>query len=159
MLSITPCIWFDGRALEAAEFYTRVIPDSSVLHVQHSAGDYPSGKAGDVLLVQVKLHGMTFTLLNGGPGHPPTDAISFQLDCESQEEVDRLWDALTEDGQEVMCGWLTDKFGVSWQVIPSEMNELMSSPDRAASGRAMAAMLKMKKLDVNEMRRAFESEV
>lgn len=156
MLSITPCIWFDGRALEAAEFYSQVIPNSRIAHVQPAAADNPSGKAGDVLLVQVELNGVPFTLLNGGPGHPLTDAISFQLNCESQTQVDELWDALTEGGHEVMCGWLTDRFGVSWQVIPSQMGELMGSLDREAAGRAMAAMLTMKKLDINEMRRAFE---
>lgn len=158
MLRIRPCIWFDGRALEAAEFYCQVIPNSSIVHVQHSPSDYQAGKAGDVLAVEVQLHGMTLTLLNGGPGHPPTDAVSFQLDCESQQEVDYLWEALSEGGHEVMCGWLTDKFGVTWQVIPVEMNELIGSPDREAAGRAMAAMMTMKKLDVNLMRRAFSGQ-
>ena len=155
MLSITPCIWYDGAALDAANFYVDVIPNSRIVGVQHAPIDDPAGKAGDVLTVRIELNGQPFTLLNGGPGHPVTDAVSFQLDCQSQDEVDRLWAAFTAEGQEVMCGWLTDKFGVSWQVVPIEIDKYLNGDDKERSARAMAEMMTMIKLDVNRLREVY----
>lgn len=156
MTSLATCLWFDGAAEEAATFYASVLPDSEVVSIERASADWPAGKAGDVLVVRVRILGHMFTALNAGPGHPFTDAVSFQVECESQEEVDRIWDALTEGGTEVMCGWLTDRFGVSWQVIPLEMNDYVGGPDPEGAARAMRAMQEMVKLDVAAMRRAYE---
>jgi predicted 3-demethylubiquinone-9 3-methyltransferase (glyoxalase superfamily) len=157
MARITPNLWFDGQAEEAARFYASLFPDSHVDSVSRSPADNPSTKAGEVLLVSFTLAGQPFTGINGGPQFPFTEAISFAIDCEDQAEVDRLWDALVEGGGEHgQCGWLKDRFGVSWQVVPREMGAYLGGPDPAGAARAMEAMLAMQKLDVAKIREAYE---
>lgn len=157
MDKVTPCLWFDGNAEEAANFYVSLLPDSRVDQVVRSPADNPSMKEGGVLVVDFTLAGRKFSGLNGGPQFKFTEAVSFAIHCEDQAEVDRLWDALTADGGEpVQCGWLKDRFGLSWQIVPEEMYEMLSSPDRDGARRAMEAMLKMVKLDLPELKRAFE---
>ena len=159
MSKITPCLWFDGNAEEAANFYVSLLPDSRIDKLVRAPGDYPSGKAGDVLLVDFTLAGRQYSGLNGGPQFKFTEAVSFVVHCDDQAEVDRLWEALTADGgQEVQCSWLKDRFGLSWQIVPEEMLEMLASPDRAAAKRAFEAMSKMVKLDLAELRRAFRGE-
>lgn len=154
---IYPCLWFDGNAEEAATFYTSLLPDSHVDKVWRSPAETPSGPAGMVLTVDFTLAGEQFQGLNGGPDFSFNEAISFVIECEDQAEVDRLWDALTVDGGEPgPCGWLKDRFGVSWQIVPKALNEMMDDRDTEAARRAMEAMLRMGKLDVAELRRAFE---
>lgn len=146
---ITSCLWFDGNAEEAARFYVDLFPDSRIDAVQRSPADNPSMAKGGVLLVSFTLAGRPFTGLNGGPAFHFTEAVSFQIDCADQAEVDRYWNALIADGgSESQCGWCKDRFGLSWQVIPRRLPELFASPDRAAAQRAMEAMLQMKKLDI-----------
>ena len=155
MTSITPCLWFDKNAEEAATFYAGLFPDSRVDHVQRAPMDYPNGKAGDALLVEFTLCGRPFQGLNGGPGSPFTQAVSFSIACEDQAEVDRYWEALTADGGEaVACGWSKDRFGLSWQVVPKRMLALLADPDRDRAQRAMEAMMGMVKLDVAALERA-----
>ncbi len=157
MAKITPSLWFDGQAEEAALFYTSLFPDSRVDMVSRSPGDNPSTKAGEVLLVSFTLAGQPFTGINGGPQFPFTEAVSFQIDCADQAEVDRYWEALTEGGGEPgQCGWLKDRFGVSWQVVPREMGAYLGGPDPAGAARAMEAMLRMSRLDVAALREAYE---
>jgi len=157
MSKITPCLWFDGQAEEAAAFYTSLFPDSRVDDVSRSPADNPSTSAGEVLLVFFTLSGQQFIGVNGGPQFRFTEAVSFQIDCEDQAEVDRYWDALVEGGGEhSMCGWLKDRFGLSWQVVPREMGELLGGPDPEGAARAMQAMLQMQKLDVAKLREAYE---
>lgn len=152
-----PCLWFDGAAEEAAEFYASLLPDSSVDRVWRSPADTPSGPAGMVLTVDFTLAGQRFQALNGGPDFRFSEAVSFVIECEDQAEVDRLWDALTTDGGEPgPCGWLKDRFGLSWQIVPKALDEMLSAPDGEAARRAMEAMLEMGKLDVAALRRAFE---
>jgi predicted 3-demethylubiquinone-9 3-methyltransferase (glyoxalase superfamily) len=155
MSKITPCLWFDGRAEEAAAFYTSIFPDSRIDQVNRAPGDTPSGPEGSVLTVDFTIAGEPFIALNGGPDFQFNEAISFSIDCEDQAEVDRYWDALVADGGEhSVCGWLKDRFGVSWQVVPKVLPELMNGPDRARAKRALEAMLKMTKLDVATIREA-----
>ena len=154
---ISPCLWFNGCAEEAARFYTTIFPDSRVDHVQRSPIDYPGGKVGDVILVEFTLVGQHYQALNGGPHETFNDAISLSVMCKDQAEVNRYWDALTADGgKAVMCGWLKDKYGVSWQIVPEAMMAMMRDKDRAKSKRAMDAMCQMVKLDVAALRRAFD---
>ena len=158
MSPITPCLWFDGQAEEAATFWTSIFPDSRVDAVHKAASDTPSGKKGSVITVDFTLRGQPFTGLNGGADFQFSEAISFMVDCADQAEVDRYWEALTADGGEPgPCGWLKDRFGVSWQITPKALNDMMDDPDTDAARRAMEAMLQMGKLDVDELRRAFES--
>jgi predicted 3-demethylubiquinone-9 3-methyltransferase (glyoxalase superfamily) len=147
---IVPCLWFNGNAEEAAEVYTQVFPDSRVDKVSRAAADTPSGSKGEVITVDFTLRGdQRFVGLNGGPEFTFSEAISFVVDCRDQAEVDRYWDALVEGGGEHgPCGWLKDRFGVSWQVVPTRLQELVDDPDRAAAERAMTAMLQMSKLDI-----------
>jgi predicted 3-demethylubiquinone-9 3-methyltransferase (glyoxalase superfamily) len=153
---ISTCLWFDGDAEEAARFYTSIFPESSIDTIDASPADTPSGSEGSVLVVNFRLAGRSFIALNGGPEFPFTEAISLSIDCENQAEVDRYWDALLADGgQPSVCGWLRDRFGLSWQVVPRQMNEMFKSSDRAAAKRAMEAMLKMTKIDVAEIERAY----
>jgi predicted 3-demethylubiquinone-9 3-methyltransferase (glyoxalase superfamily) len=160
MAKITPNLWFDGNAEEAAKYYVSLLPDSRIDNVYRSPADNPSTPAGAVLLVDFTLAGQKFTGINGGPQFPFTEAVSFLIDCEDQAEVDRLWDALIAGGGSPgQCGWLKDRFGLSWQVIPREMGELMASPDAEASRRAMEAMLQMSKIDLPELRRAFHGQL
>jgi predicted 3-demethylubiquinone-9 3-methyltransferase (glyoxalase superfamily) len=157
MTSITTCLWFDGVAEEAARFYTSVFPNSRIERVMASPADAPDVPKGSTVTVEFTLDGRPFIGLNGGPGHPFTDAISLSIDCADQAEVDRYWNALIGNGgQPGPCGWLTDRFGVAWQVVPRQLIEMMSSSDRDAAARAMEAMLTMSKIDVARIREAFE---
>ena len=150
MLKITPFLWFDDQAEAAAEFYVSVFPNSKITAV--------AGPAGSAMTVQVELDGLPVTLLNGGPMHHHfTEAFSFSVMCEDQAEVDRYWAALTEGGEESRCGWLKDRFGLSWQIVPRALPELLGQPDRAKAKRAMEAMLQMKKLDIDKLRAASEA--
>ena len=157
MPKITPSLWFDGRAEEAATFYASIFPDSRIDAISRSPSDNPSTKAGDVLLVAFTVAGQPFVGINGGPQFPFTEAVSFQIDCADQAEVDRYWEALMEGGGEPgRCGWLKDRFGLSWQVVPREMGAYLGGPDAAGAARAMEAMLRMEKLDVAKLREAYE---
>jgi predicted 3-demethylubiquinone-9 3-methyltransferase (glyoxalase superfamily) len=156
---ITPCLWFDGVAEEAANFYVSLFPDSRIDAVHTAPSDNPSGKRGDVLTVDFTLGGRTYIGLNGGPDFQFTEAISLSIDCDGQAEVDRYWNALIADGGEPsVCGWLKDRYGLSWQVVPRQLTEMVNGPDREAAGRAFDAMLKMTKIDVAELERAYASE-
>jgi predicted 3-demethylubiquinone-9 3-methyltransferase (glyoxalase superfamily) len=159
MSKITPCLWFDGQAEEAANFYVSVFPDSRVDEVMRSPADTPSGPEGSVLLVQFTIGGQSFTALNGGPTFHFSEAISFMVDCADQAEVDRLWDALSADAEAEQCGWLKDRFGLSWQIIPSALPKLLADSDPAKARRAMEAMLEMKKIDIATLERAREGEL
>jgi predicted 3-demethylubiquinone-9 3-methyltransferase (glyoxalase superfamily) len=155
MPSITPNLWFDGDAERAAEFYASVFPDSRVVNFNRSPADNPSGKKGDVLTVDFVVLGQPFTGINGGPDFRFNEAVSFAIDCADQAEVDRYWDALTAEGGEPgPCGWLKDRFGLSWQVVPRRLNELLGDPDADVAQRTMEAMLRMSKLDVAELEAA-----
>ncbi len=157
MPKVYPCLWFDGKAEEAANFYATLLPDSRVDRVRHSPADTPAGPAGMVLTVDFTLGGQQFQGLNGGPEFNFNESVSFVIECEDQAEVDRLWDALSADGGEPgPCGWIKDRFGLSWQITPKELNEMMANPDTEGARRAMEAMLQMGKLDVAELRRAFD---
>ncbi len=149
MDKIVPCLWFEANALEAAKFYTRVFPGSTIDKVHQAPTDTPGGKAGDVLLIEMTLAGRQYQLLAGGPHHKFNDAVSLSVTCADQAEVDRYWDMLTGDGgAAVQCGWLRDKYGLSWQIVPRRLIELMGDPDPARGRRVMQAMLQMVKLDV-----------
>ena len=157
MRSITPCLWFNGNAEEAATFYTSLFPNSRIDKVVPAAADNPSTRAGEVLTVEFTLAGTRFIGLNGGPDFKFNEATSFYIDCDDQAEVDRYWDALVKGGGEhSVCGWLKDRFGVSWQVIPRQLTEMTEGSDKAAAARATEAMLKMTKIDVEGLRRAYE---
>lgn len=159
MDKITPCLWFDGQAAEAAAFYTSLFPNSRVTKVNRSPADTPSGEKGSVLTVDFELDGRSYIALNGGPDFKFNEAISLSIDCDDQNEVDRYWDALIANGGEPsVCGWLKDRFGLSWQVVPKQMTEMFASPDRAAAERAMEAMLKQTKIELAEIERAFKAE-
>ncbi|PVA11368.1 hypothetical protein DC366_04565 [Pelagivirga sediminicola] len=148
MGKISTFLWFDGQAEEAAAFYTGLFPDSSIDQTTRSPMDYPGGTEGDVITVGFTLTGRSFIAMNGGPDHPFTDAISLSIDCADQAEVDRYWDALGEGGEPVMCGWIRDRFGLSWQVTPRILPQLLADPDRAKAKRVMEAMGQMLKIDV-----------
>jgi predicted 3-demethylubiquinone-9 3-methyltransferase (glyoxalase superfamily) len=151
MPRIVPNLWFDTEALEAAEFYCSVFKDSSIGDVARYPEGSP-GPTGEIMTVSFELDGQPFVGINGGPQFRFTEAVSFQIDCADQAEVDYFWERLTADGgEEVQCGWLKDRFGLSWQVVPAGMEELFTDPDPARSQRAMQAMLGMKKLDVAAM--------
>lgn len=157
MPPITPCLWFDGRAEEAAGFYAAVFPDSRVTSVTRSPADNPSTSEGDVLMVAFEISGRSFTGLNGGPQFPFTEAISFEISCADQAEADHYWERLVEGGGEHgRCGWLKDRFGVSWQVVPRQMGDYLGGPDADGRRRAMEAMLRMDRLVVDELRAAYE---
>lgn len=152
---ITPCLWFDGQAREAAQFYCSLLPDARILDTEEAAADYPSGKKGDELVVFFTLGGRTFMGLNGGPTFKFNEAVSFQIECDDQSEVDRLWDAFTSNGgEESQCGWCKDRFGVSWQVTPRRLTALMADPDRAKAGRVMQAMMQMRKIVIADLEAA-----
>jgi predicted 3-demethylubiquinone-9 3-methyltransferase (glyoxalase superfamily) len=158
MHKLYPCLWFDGQAQEAAEFYTSLLPDSHVDNVWRSPADTPSGPAGMVLVVDFTVAGQRFQGLNGGPDFKFDEAVSFVIEVDDQAEVDRLWDALTADGgQPGPCGWLKDRFGLSWQIVPRRLNELVADPDPDRARRAMEAMLKMGKIDIAELERAADA--
>ena len=159
MSKVTPCLWFDGQAEEAANFYVSLLPDSHVDNVFRSPAETPSGPAGMVLTVDFTVAGRPFQGLNGGPDFTFNESVSFRIDCEDQAEVDRLWNALSENGgQPGPCGWIKDRFGLSWQIIPRALDRMLSDPDTEAARRAMEAMLKMGKIEVAELERAFKGE-
>jgi predicted 3-demethylubiquinone-9 3-methyltransferase (glyoxalase superfamily) len=153
MQKITPCLWFDTEGEEAAQFYTSVFPNSRIREVTRygSAGPRPEGT---VMTVSFELDGQKFIALNGGPDFTFSEAISFEVDCETQEEVDNFWSKLSEGGEEGPCGWLKDKYGLSWQIVPKVLYQLISDPDPEKSQRVMAAMLKMRKIEIAELERA-----
>jgi predicted 3-demethylubiquinone-9 3-methyltransferase (glyoxalase superfamily) len=153
---ISPCLWFDGEAEEAAKFYVSLLPGSQIDRVQTNVTDSPGGKAGTVLVVDFTLAGQRFMALNGGRRFEYTHAISFHVDCADQAEVDRLWRMLSEGGAIEQCGWLKDRYGVSWQIVPTVLDEMLGDPDQARARRVMQAMLKMVKLDIEGLRRAYD---
>ena len=153
MREITPCLWFDTEGEEAAKLYTSIFPSSKITDVAYygSAGPRPEGT---VLTVSFELDGQPFLALNGGPLFKFTEAVSFTVDCKDQAEVDEYWEKLSRGGEEGPCGWLKDKFGLSWQIVPTRLPELLQDPDRERSQRVMAAMLEMRKIDVGALERA-----
>jgi predicted 3-demethylubiquinone-9 3-methyltransferase (glyoxalase superfamily) len=151
-----PCLWFDGQAEEAATHYTAIFPNSSIGNVTRYGPGMPMPE-GTALTVSFTLDGQEYVGLNGGPQYQFTEAISFQIICADQEETDHYWNRLTDGGEEAPCGWLKDRFGVSWQVVPSEMMTLLQDPDPGRAQRAMDAMMQMKRIDVAEIRRAADS--
>lgn len=158
MKEIVTCLWFDGDAEEAATFYTSILPDSKINRVMRSPSDTPGQKAGEVLTVEFTLMGRPYMGLNGGPQYPFTEAVSFQVMCDDQEEVDRMWSSLSEGGTEVACGWLKDRWGLPWQIVPVRMIELLNDPDRERAGRAQEAMHGMVKLDIAQLEKAADGE-
>ncbi|WP_137874650.1 VOC family protein [Rhodococcus sp. Q] len=155
MQKFTPCLWFDTQAEEAAQFYTSVFKDSSIGEISRYGEGMPK-PAGTAMTVEFTLNGQTFTALNGGPEFAFSEAISFQVDCADQAEVDEYWAALTADGgEESQCGWLKDKFGLSWQIVPRELQSVLGGPDPAGAQRAVQAMLQMRKLDINALKEAY----
>jgi predicted 3-demethylubiquinone-9 3-methyltransferase (glyoxalase superfamily) len=152
MQNLTPCLWFDTEGEEAANFYTSVFPNSKILEIARygSAGPRPEGS---VMTVSFELDGQEFLALNGGPQFTFSEAISFQVSCKNQEEVDAYWSKLSEGGEEGPCGWLKDKFGLSWQIVPTALPELLGDPDKEKAQRVMAAMLEMKKIEIGELER------
>ncbi|MGY1456289.1 VOC family protein [Streptomyces sp. SS8] len=150
---IAACLWFDGRAEEAARYYTSLFPDSRITDVQYY-GEAGPGEPGSVMTVTFELAGREFIGLNGGPEFTFSEAISLSVDCADQAEVDELWARLTDGGEESVCGWLKDRYGLSWQIVPRELPELLSHPDPAVSQQVMKAMLGMKKIDVQALREA-----
>lgn len=152
---IVPCIWYDGAAEEAAAFYVSLLPDSRIDAVTRSPIETPSGPEGMVLMVEFTLAGRSYLGLNGGPQFPHTEAVSFQIMTDDQAETDRLWDALIADGgEESVCGWLRDRWGLSWQIVPRRLMALTTDPDRDRARRAMSAMMSMRKIDIAALDRA-----
>lgn len=145
----TICLWYDGTASDAAQFYAETFPDSSVGATLHAPGDYPDGHEGDVLIVEFTVCGIPCVGLNGGPAFPQSEAFSFQIATDDQAETDRLWDAIVSNGgQESACGWCKDRWGVSWQITPRALLEALHDPDPAAARRAYTAMMEMGKIDI-----------
>jgi predicted 3-demethylubiquinone-9 3-methyltransferase (glyoxalase superfamily) len=153
MKAITPCLWFDTQGEEAAEFYTSVFPNSKIREISRYGSAGPR-REGMVMTVSFELDGQKFIALNGGPDFTFNEAVSFEVLCENQEEVDRYWDTLSEGGEEGPCGWLKDRFGVSWQIVPARLYELIQDPDPEKSQRAMEAMLGMRKIEIEGLERA-----
>lgn len=154
MAKITPCLWFDSQAEEAANFYVSIFPNSRVDKVDRAPSDYPSGKAGDVLIVEFTLDGQSFTGLNGGPVFKFTEAVSFQIDVGDQAEVERYSNALSAVPEAEQCGWVKDKYGLSWQIVPRQLTQLLGDPDRGRAKRAFEAMMEMKRIDIAAIERA-----
>jgi len=157
MQKISPFLWFDNEAEDAANYYVSVFKNSKIGTVSRYGEDAP-GPAGQVMVVTFELEGQQFMALNGGPYYKISPGISFVVDCETQDEVDHFWEKLSAGGEKLQCGWLTDKFGVTWQIVPSILGQLMGDPDPEKSGRVMAAMMKMIKLDIAGLKRAYEGE-
>lgn len=153
MQKITPFLWFDGQAEEAANFYVSVFRNGQLGHVSRY-GETGPGPAGSVMVASFEIEGLTFTALNGGPHFKFTPAVSFVIDCQSQDEVDYFWEKLGEGGRTDQCGWLQDKFGLSWQVVPTVLIELLGDPDPAKAQRVMGAMMQMTKIDIAKLREA-----
>jgi predicted 3-demethylubiquinone-9 3-methyltransferase (glyoxalase superfamily) len=158
MQKITPFLWFDDKAEEAAKFYTSIFKNSKIGNIARygDAGAQVSGRAkGTVMTVEFQLEGQKFVALNGGPQFKFTEAISFVVNCQTQEEVDHYWETLSDGGQEVQCGWLKDKYGLSWQIVPTVLGEMLSDPDPKKAERVMKAMLQMKKIDIKGLQQAY----
>lgn len=155
MQKITPFLWFTDQAEEAAQFYTSVFKNSRITSVSRYGDAFPE-RSGEVLTVTFELEGLQFTALNGGPEFSFTPAISFAVDCTSQAEVDALWGRLTEGGEESMCGWLIDQFGVSWQIVPRALIEMMNDPNPVKAQKVTEAMLQMRKLDLNVLQQVYD---
>lgn len=160
MQKITPCLWFDDQAEEAARFYTSVFKNSKIGKISRygkEGFEIHRRPEGSVMVVEFEINGQIFTALNGGPVFKFNEAVSFQVDCETQEEVDYYWETLSQGGDEKaqQCGWLKDKFGLSWQIVPNVLSEMLSSTDYEKSQRAMKAMLQMKKLDIEALKKAY----
>lgn len=155
MQKITPFLWFDTQAEEAAKFYVSTFPNSRILEITR-CGDVGPGPKGSVLTVFFELEGQKFIGLNGGPRFKFTEAVSFSIDCKTQGEVDEYWRKLSEGGQVQACGWLKDKYGLSWQVIPTVLGQMLNDPDPAKAKRAMEAMLRMKKIDIAALQKAYD---
>jgi predicted 3-demethylubiquinone-9 3-methyltransferase (glyoxalase superfamily) len=156
MSKVTPCLWFASEAEEAVRFYTNVVPNSGITHIQHNLVDGHSGPAGSVLVVDFTLNGQRFLALNGGIPMEYTHAVSFQIECATQAEVDHLSEALSDGGSIEQCGWLKDRYGVSWQIVPRALIEMLGDRDTAKAARVMAAMMQMVKLDIAALKKAFE---
>jgi predicted 3-demethylubiquinone-9 3-methyltransferase (glyoxalase superfamily) len=157
MQKIVPYLWFDTQAEEAVNFYTSLFKNSKILEISRYGEGMPL-PAGTVLTISFQLEGQDFVALNGGPSFKFTEAVSLFVNCQTQEEVDFLWTKFTEDGEESMCGWLKDKYGLSWQIIPAGLSDLLQGPDPAKSVRAVQCMLTMKKIDLAKIRQAYEQE-
>lgn len=161
MQKITPFLWFDNQAEEAANFYVSLFKNSrigSTTHYEEEVAKVSGQPQGTVMTVEFQLDGQDFIALNGGPHFKFTEAISFSVSCETQEEIDELWDKLTEGGEEGQCGWLKDKYGLSWQIVPPVLGELLADKDAEKSKRVMKAMLQMKKIDIQSLKQAYEQE-
>ena len=156
MQKITPFLWFDNQAEEAANFYTSVFENSKILNISRY-GEGGPGPEGSVMTVTFQLDGQEFTALNGGPIFKFTEAVSFFVHCETQDEVDELWEKLSEGGEEGQCGWLKDKYGVSWQIIPTALMEMLQDKDAERSKRVMEAMLQMRRIDIRALRQAYDT--
>jgi predicted 3-demethylubiquinone-9 3-methyltransferase (glyoxalase superfamily) len=164
MPKITPCLWFDHQAEEAANYYVSIFKDSRILHIARygkEGQDIHGGKEGSVMTVEFEVEGQRFVALNGGPLFQFNESVSFQVYCQSQEEVDYYWEKLTQGGpvQAQQCGWLKDKYGLSWQIVPTVLMEMMRDKDPVKSDRVMKAMLQMHKLDIKALTKAFEGKV
>jgi predicted 3-demethylubiquinone-9 3-methyltransferase (glyoxalase superfamily) len=161
MQKITPCLWFDDNAEEAVDFYTSIFKNSKITGVSYYGEDAANASRpkGSVLIITFQLDGQEFMALNGGPRFKFSHAISFVANCTTQEEVDDLWEKLSSGGEIEQCGWLRDKYGVSWQIVPTVVGKMMQDPDRAKADRVMRAILQMKKLDIETLKRAFEQEL
>src|SRR3954467_551379 len=157
MHTITPFLWFDGKAEEAAKFYTSIFPKSKIRHVTRY-GDAGPGPKGSVMTVEFRLDGQTFIALNGGPEFRFNESVSFMVHCKTQAGGDRYWKKLTAGGKEVACGWLKDKYGLCWQIVPTEFFELVSSKDATKSQRVMHAMLNMVKFDIAKLKQAYRGD-
>src|SRR6266545_3082887 len=157
MQKITPFLWFDDQAEEAANFYVSIFKNSKIVNIARY-GEAGPGPAGTVMTVAFELNGQEFTALNGGPEFKFTEAISFFVNCESQQEVDELWEKLSERGEEGPCGWLKDKYGLSWQIVPTVLGELLNDPNPAKAQRVTKAMLQMQKIDIPGLKQAYEQQ-
>jgi predicted 3-demethylubiquinone-9 3-methyltransferase (glyoxalase superfamily) len=157
MQKITPFLWFDGNAEEAANFYASIFANSKIVNICRY-GEAGPGPEGSVMTVEFQLEGQDFIALNGGPQFKFTEAVSFSVNCETQEEVDKFWEKLSNGGEEGPCGWLKDRYGLSWQVNPTVLGEMLSDPDPAKAQRVMEAMLQMKKIDIRRLRQAYEKQ-
>jgi len=158
---VTPCLWFDTQAEEAAKFYVTVFKNSKIKKISRygEAGRGTHGKKpGSVMVAEFELDGQPFVALNGGPNFKFTEAVSFQVYCDTQDEINHFWNALSKGGQEGSCGWLKDKYGLSWQVVPSVIPKMMTDPDNKKSDRVMNAVLKMKKFDLEKLQQAYDGE-
>jgi predicted 3-demethylubiquinone-9 3-methyltransferase (glyoxalase superfamily) len=159
MQTITPCLWFDGKAEEAALFYTSLLPNSRIDKVQRAPSNYPSGKAGDVLTVEFTLMGQPFVGLNGGPHFKFNEAVSFQIPVDTQAEIERLTNALSAVPDAEQCGWIKDRYGLSWQIVPRKLLTLLGDANPARAKRAFESMMQMKRIDIAAVERAAESRV